>query len=93
MSVEQLEQWWEVEWKDRLVLDKTGGRPSGKRKRKTFFKKILFIHERHGERSGDIGRGRSRLLRDSTPRPGIMPQAEGRCSTAEPPTCPKKSIF
>uniref|UniRef100_A0A8C0LK84 ATP-binding cassette sub-family A member 17-like n=1 Tax=Canis lupus dingo TaxID=286419 RepID=A0A8C0LK84_CANLU len=34
-----------------------------------FYKKILFIHERHRERSRDTGRGRSRLLRG------------GRCST------------
>ena len=31
----------------------------------SFFFKILFIHERHGERSRDIGRGRNRLAAGS----------------------------
>ena len=58
-----------------------------------FLKKILFIYEKHRERGRGIDRGRSRLLagslmRDSIPGPGIMPWAEGRCSTAEPPSRP-----
>ena len=43
-----------------------------------FFKKILFIHESHGERGRDIGRGRSRLMAGSPMQDlililGIMP--------------------
>ena len=60
----------------------------------TFLKKILFIHERHRERGGDIGRGRSRLHTRSawcgtgSQDPGILTWAKGRCSTTEPPRHP-----
>ena len=32
-------------------------------------------------------------MRDLILDPGIMPQAEGRCSTAEPPRCPCRRQF
>ena len=48
---------------------------------------------RDTERGRDIGQGRSRLharspMRDSIHGPGIMPLAEGRHSTTEPPRYP-----
>ena len=42
-----------------------------------FFKKILFIHERHRKRGRDIGRGRSRLPVGSLMWVGLHPRTLG----------------
>ena len=58
-----------------------------------FLRFHLFIHER--QRGRDTGWGRSRLhagspMWDSIPGPPrIMPRAKGKCSTTEPPRCPR----
>ena len=64
------------------------------------FLKDLFIYPWETQREGgrDIGRGRSRLhagspMWDSILDPGIMPSAEGGCSTTEPPRLPSSPHF
>ena len=58
-----------------------------------FLKSFMYLFMR--ERSRDLGGGRSRLpagspLQNSIPGPrGITTWAKGRCSTTEPPRCPK----
>ena len=65
-----------------------------------FFFSILFIHERHKERGRHRQREKQRskllmesLMWDLIPGPGIMPWAEGRCSTTEPPRGPFSACF
>ena len=72
----------------------------GSRKRWLIFFKILLIDwwETHSERGRDIGRGRSRLpwgaqCGTRSQDPGVTLWAKCRCSTAEPPRCPRKRVF
>ena len=57
----------------------------------------FFMHERHTERGRDTGRGRSSpqgaRYGTQSQDPGIMPWAKGRCSTAEPPRCPRNYFW
>ena len=60
--------------------------------------KDLFLHERHTEKGRDTGRGRNRLpvgnsMWDQSWDSRIMPWAEGRCSTPEPPRGPLNYLF
>ena len=53
---------------------------------------------RDTERGRDIGRGRSRLrarspMQDLILDARVMPLAKGRCSTDEPPRCPRMPGF
>ena len=60
-----------------------------------FFFKILFIHERHKDREAETQAGSMKEARCGTRSQGsrIMPWAEGRCQTAEPPRDPLQTVF
>ena len=61
-----------------------------------FFK--LFIHERHTERGrerqaeGEAGSLWGAQYGTRSWDPGVMPWAEGRCFTTDPPRCPRSMI-
>ena len=61
-----------------------------------FFLKILFIHERHTQRSRDIGRGRSRLPcrepnAELDPRtPGSYPESKADTQQLSHPGVPRR---
>ena len=54
-------------------------------------KKILFIYSWEAEKQAEreAGSMQGALCGTWSQDPGIMPWAEDRCSTAEPPRCPK----
>ena len=62
-----------------------------------FLKEFIYLFIRDRERGRDIGRGRSRVpvgnpMKDSIPGPQDHDWSEGRCSTTEPPRCPRYCI-